>query len=198
MAGSRAVDIRGRKRLFDEFFKVDELVVSHMQNNGTMSVPQRRLVFERGDSAAVLLYNADTKSVIAVNQFRAATLGKGMDDGWITEACAGMIDRGESAQTTVIRETLEETGYKIREVKPIAKFFASPGGTSECIHLFYAEVANADKVAAGGGIGDEDVEIRAIPVDQLFDMVDAQRIEDPKLLIGALWLRRELQMGGIL
>ena len=193
MAGSRAVDIRGRRRLFDDFFKVDELVVSHMQNNGKMSAPQRRLIFERGDSVGILLYNVDTKSVVAVNQFRAATLGKGTDRGWITETCAVMIDRDESAHTTALREALEETGYKIREVKPIAKFFASPGGTSECIHLFYAEVANADKVAAGGGIGDEDVEIRAIPVEQLFDMADAQRIEDPKLLIGALWLRRQLK-----
>ncbi len=193
MAGSRAVDIRGRKRLLDDFFKVDELVVSHMQNNGAMSAPQRRLVFERGDSVGIMLYNVDTKSVVAVNQFRAATLGKGIDHGWVTEASAGMIDRDESAQTTAIREALEETGYEIHAVKPIAKFFASPGGTSECIYLFYAEVANADKVAAGGGIGDEDVEIRAIPVEQLFDMVDTQRIEDPKLLIGALWLRQQLQ-----
>ena len=95
-------------------------------------------------------------------------------------------------------EALEETGYKIRAVKPIAKFFASPGGTSETIHLFYAEVANSDKVAAGGGIGNEDIEIRTIPVEQLFDMADAQRIEDPKLLIGALWLRQQLQMHEIL
>jgi ADP-ribose pyrophosphatase len=198
MAGSRAVDIRERKRLFDDFFKIDELVVSHMQNNGAMSAPQRRLVFERGDSAAILLYNVDTRCVIAVNQFRAATLGKAIDGGWITETSAGMIDDGENAQTTAIREALEETGYKIRAVKPIAKFFASPGGTSETIHLFYAEVANSDKVAAGGGIGNEDIEIRTIPVEQLFDMADAQRIEDPKLLIGALWLRQQLQMHEIL
>jgi hypothetical protein len=29
-------------------------------------------------------------------------------------------------------------------------------------------------------------------------MVDAQRIEDPKLLIAALWLRQQLQMHEIL
>jgi hypothetical protein len=59
--------------------------------------------------------------------------------------------------------------------------------------LHYAEVHDADKVAAGGGLDDEDIKISNIPIDELFDMVENQRIEDPKLLIGALWLRDELR-----
>ena len=42
------------------------MVLSHEQIDG--SANQRRLVFERGDSVAVLLLNLDTKSVVLVEQ----------------------------------------------------------------------------------------------------------------------------------
>jgi hypothetical protein len=54
----RAVIAR-QQRLFDDFFKIDELLVTHRQVDGTMSSVQRRLIFERGDSVAVLLFNRD-------------------------------------------------------------------------------------------------------------------------------------------
>jgi nudix-type nucleoside diphosphatase (YffH/AdpP family) len=193
MPGSRDVKIRGQKRLLDDVFKVDELTVSHRRNNGEMSADQRRLIFERGDAAAVFLFDSSNRSVVTVTQFRAPTLGKGMDQGWMTEAVAGIVDPYETPEIVAVRECLEETGYKIRELKPVARFFASPGGTSERVFLHYAEVHDADKVAAGGGLDDEDIKISNIPIDELFDMVENQRIEDPKLLIGALWLRDELR-----
>jgi len=59
MQGHRRVDVQARKRLFDDIFKIDEVIVAHELNDGAMSVAQRRLVFERGDSAAVLLFNRD-------------------------------------------------------------------------------------------------------------------------------------------
>ena len=57
MPGTRKVEIRKQTRLFDDFFKVDEIVVAHEQHDGTMSSDQRRLVFERGDAVAALLYS---------------------------------------------------------------------------------------------------------------------------------------------
>jgi 8-oxo-dGTP pyrophosphatase MutT (NUDIX family) len=36
-----------------------------------------------------------------------------LTDGWITETVARMIDPGETAEEGIIRETLEETGYRI-------------------------------------------------------------------------------------
>jgi hypothetical protein len=48
MSAGRRVEICGQKRLFDGFFKVDELVVRHQRYDGGMSGTERRLVFERG------------------------------------------------------------------------------------------------------------------------------------------------------
>jgi nudix-type nucleoside diphosphatase (YffH/AdpP family) len=195
MPQPQRVAIRKRTRPFDDFFKIDELVVAHQKSDGSMSEDQRRLIFERGDSAAVLLFNSDSKCVVVVNQFKAPTLGKSTEDGWIEETVAGMIDSYETPEAAAARETLEETGYAIRNLKLIAKFFSSPGGSSERIFLYYAEVRNADKVAAGGGVPaeGEDIAVKEIPLDDLLQRIRQQRVEDPKLLIGGLWLGEELK-----
>ena len=73
MMPARAVIAR-QQRLFDDFFKIDELLVTHRQIDGTTSSVQRRLVFERGDSVAVLLFNRDRRAVVLVEQFKAPTL----------------------------------------------------------------------------------------------------------------------------
>jgi len=191
----RRVEIRSEKCLFDDFFRIDEVIVSHHQYDGQMSADQRRLVFERGDAVAVLLFNTDTRSVVLVEQFKVPSLvGRRRDDptttnGWITEVMAGMINADETAEEAVIRETLEETGYEIRDPEFICKFFSSPGGTSERIFLYFAKVSESAKPGKGGGIADEDVRVFQISVNELFDRLAKGLIDDPKLAIGAYWLQ---------
>jgi nudix-type nucleoside diphosphatase (YffH/AdpP family) len=199
MSESRKAVIHKTTRLFDDFFKIDEVMVSHEQRDGTMSPDERRLIFERGDAAAIMLYNADNQSVIIVNQFKAPTLiARRRDDpktmdGWITEATAGMIDPGETPEITITRETLEETGYSIKNPQLVCKFFSSPGGTSERIFLFFAEVRESDRLSDGGGLPHEDITVVRISADELFDQLAKGSIEDPKLAIGAYWLKDHLK-----
>ena len=194
----RAV-IERERRAFDDFFKIDEFLVSHEQIDGTMSAGQRRLVFERGDAVAVLLLNVDMKSVVLVEQFRVAVLvGRRRDDrsttdGWIIETVAGAIDADETPEAAAIRETFEETGYQIREPRLISKFFTSPGGVSERVFLYFAEVTDTDRIGKGGGIDDEDIKVVQLAIDELFDRLAQESIEDPKLLIGAYWLQDHLK-----
>lgn len=194
MEAPRKVEIHGITRKFDCFFKIDEVDVSHQQRDGTMD-RQKRLVFERGDSVAVLLLDLDTESVVLVNQFKVpAMVGRRRDDpattdGWITEATAGMIDAKETPEQAIIRETREETGYDIKNPKLIGKFFSSPGGTSERIFLYFAEVREADRVGSGGGLSDEDITVVHMPVTDLFSQLDKGSIEDPKLIVGAYYLK---------
>jgi len=198
---ARAV-IHRQRRLFDDFFKVDELLVTHRQIDGTMSAMQRRLVFERGDSIAVLLLNSQRNAVVLVDQFKApAMIARRRDDpastdGWMVETLAGAIDVDETPEAAAIRETLEETGFRIRQPRLIARFFSSPGGTSERIFLYFAEVQDEDRVGAGGGIADEDINVLQIPLDELFDWLAKGLIEDPKLLVAAYWLRDLLKSRG--
>ena len=193
----RAVITRQR-RLFDDFFTIDELFVTHRQIDGTVSSAQRRLVFERGDSVAVLLFNRDRRAVVLVEQFKAPALvarrrdDPATTDGWLVETLAGMIDDGETPETAAIRETLEETGYQIRTAELIGRFFVSPGGTSERVFLYFAEVTDADRADEGGGIDDEDIRVLHVGLAELFERLARGLIEDVKLAIGAFWLQGRL------
>lgn len=199
MSGPRKAEIRKQTRLLDDFFKVDEVIVSHQRRDGTMSPDERRLVFERGDAVAIILYNAESKTVIAVDQFKVPSLiGRRRDDphtmdGWVTEATAGMIDPGETAEIAIKRETMEETGYSISNPQLICTFFSSAGGTSERIFLYFAEVRDSDRTGEGGGLPGEDITVVPMPLDTLFKRLASGEIDDPKLAIGAYWLKDRLK-----
>ena len=73
--------------------------------------PLERLVFDIGDAAAVLPYDAARGTVLLLRQFRlpAYMSGKG---GFLVEACAGKLD-GDDPATCARRETEEELGYRL-------------------------------------------------------------------------------------
>lgn len=191
--------IQQQRRIFDDFFRVEEFIVSHEKIDGSMSADHRRLVFERGDAVAVLLLNLDTRSVIVVEQFKLPALaGRRRDDasttdGWIIEAVAGVIESDETPEVAVVRETIEETGYHIRHPKLISRFFSSPGAASERIFLYFAEVRESDRLGHGGGIDDEDIKIIDLTLDDLFDRLAKGTLEDPKLLVATFWLQDHIR-----
>lgn len=180
------------KRLLDDFFKVDEYVGSYEQYDNTFSPEHKLLVFERGDSVAALLYDPTHREVILVEQFRLPTVvGHGVGGGWILEPAAGIIEEGETARDAIISEVLEETGYAVTDIAPVMTFFVSPGGSTERIHMFYAEVRRSQKQADGGGVKKdrEDIRIVQMPIVDFFERLRKNEFEDAKLIIAAQWLR---------
>ena len=196
MSGTPRVIVRSKRRVFDGYFKLDEVTVSHRQFDGTMSADKQLLIFERGDAVAALIFNRDSGEVVLVEQFRAPTLEKGRNDGWMIEAPAGMIRGDESPEQAVIREVFEETGYRIEDPEHIATFFSSPGGTSERIFLFYAVVEDADRTGPGVGNREdgEDIRVVTMTVEDLFDRLRKAAVEDPKLIIAAHHLKDRIRM----
>ena len=134
----KKVQIISEKVVFDDKFKVLETRLQFEKFDGQMSEPVRRLTFERGDAAAALLWHRDRQKLLLVEQFRCPTYKKG--PGWIIETVAGMVKPGEEPEAAMRREILEETGYQVRELKYIGKFYLSPGGSSERLFLYYGEV----------------------------------------------------------
>lgn len=196
MSVARRVEIRAQKCLFDDFFKVDELIISHERYDGSMSGDERRLVFARGDAVAVLLFDRNAHSVVLVEQFRAPTLiahrrdHHASTDGWIVELVAGMIDKEETAEQAAVREVFEETGYRIANPMLIGKFFSSPGGSDERFFLYFAQVGEGQRQGNGGGIaGEEDIKVFLLPIDDLFRTLAQGAICDPKLAIAGYWLK---------
>ena len=183
----KKVFINNKKFIFDDFFKVEEANLQYELFNGEMSGPVRRLSLERGDSVAVLVFNLDTQKIILINQFRYPTYKNG--HGWLTEVIAGMVDDGEAPEESVHRELLEETGLNIAVFEPICKFYPSPGGSSEIIHLYYAEVSGA-KYNKFGGLSQhaEDIVSMEITLEEALTKIKAGEIVDAKTIIGILWL----------
>ena len=191
----RNVEIQNKRTVFDDKFKIDEATLRFQKFNGQMSDPVRRLVFERGDSAAALLFNKDTQKVLLIEQFRYPAYEKG--SGWIQEVVAGVIDKNEQPEETIRREIREEIGYEVREpLTHIATFYVSPGGTSERNMLYYVEVSSADRVSAGGGkvSEHEDIELVEMTLPELWQALDNGDIVDAKTLIAVQWLRNRITM----
>jgi nudix-type nucleoside diphosphatase (YffH/AdpP family) len=183
------VEIHSRRRVFDGFFKIEEAELAYERFDGSMTPPLKRLVFERGDSVAALVYHRDEDRLLFLRQFRYPTYEKG--PGWVTEVVAGMQEHGEPAEDALKREILEEIGYEVSHLEPIATFYVSPGGSSERIVLYYAEVTAAGKVAAGGGLIEENEDIVTVSYSraELVQAVAAGQIQDAKTLIGILWFQ---------
>jgi nudix-type nucleoside diphosphatase (YffH/AdpP family) len=186
------VEVLSRRRLLDDVFKVDEATVRFERFDGSMSEPVRRLVFERGDAAAVLLIHAERRSVLLARQFRYPAFEKG--GGWLLDLVAGGIEAGEAPEQAARRETFEEAGFALETIEPIATFFVSPGGTSERIFLFGAAVADRARTGAGGGLAaeHEDIELVEKPIDEFLAEVRNGAIQDAKTLIAGYWLKDNL------
>jgi len=186
----KKVEVQQKRIVFNEKFQIQEATLRFQKFNGQMSETVRRMVFERGDSTAALLLNRDTQTVLLVEQFRYPAYEKG--PGWIQEVIAGSIDEHEQPEEAIRREIREELGYEVREqLTHIATFYVSPGGTSERIVLYYAEISNADHVSAGGGLvaEHEDIEKVEMTLPELWKALENGDIVDAKTLIAVQWLR---------
>lgn len=181
------VIIHRETRLLDDYFKVDEADLSYELFAGGMSDPIRRLKFERGDSVAAIVFNRDTERVILTEQFRYPAYRKG--PAWVTEAVAGIVTENEPLEAALRREVREEIGYEIDVLHDVASFYPSPGGSSERVFLYYAEVTSAGRTAPGGGVTHEGEDIRVVEytLEALREAV-LTRIHDAKTLVGILWL----------
>ena len=188
----KKVQIISEKVVFGDRFKVLETRLQFEKFNGQMSPPVRRLIFERGDAAAALLWHRDRQRLLLVEQFRCPTYKKG--PGWIIETVAGMMKPDEDPVAALRREILEETGYQVRELEYIATFYLSPGGSSERIFLYYTEVSESDLVAAGGGAAGEHEDIRLLEFSrsEIEAALDRVEIVDAKTIIALQWwLKRQ-------
>jgi len=143
-----------------------------------------REAYDRGNGATILLYNIDTKSVILTRQFRLPTYINGNDNGMLIESCAGLLDK-DNAEECILRETEEETGYKISYVKKIFEAYMSPGSVTEMLYFFIAEYSSTMKVNDGGGLEheQESIEVLEILFEKALQMIETGEIKDGKTIM---------------
>jgi GDP-mannose pyrophosphatase NudK len=177
------VKILENRVLSDQFYVLRRYTFERVERSGE-SVTQTREVYDRGNGAAILLYNRATQAVILTRQFRMPTFVNGNPTGMLIECCAGLLDR-DNAEEAIRRETEEETGYKIGAVEKVLEAYMSPGSVTEILYLFAAEYTKEMKVSDGGGLEheSEDIEVLEIPYRRALDMVKNGEIKDGKTIL---------------
>jgi GDP-mannose pyrophosphatase NudK len=145
---------------------------------------QTREAYDRGNGATILLYNKEQQTVILTKQFRLPSFINGNETGMLIEACAGLLDK-DNAEDCIKRETEEETGYKIKDVRKIFEAYMSPGSVTEILYFFVAEYSASMKVHEGGGIEDEQehIEVLEIKLDDAMQMIESGEIKDGKTIM---------------
>jgi nudix-type nucleoside diphosphatase (YffH/AdpP family) len=148
------------------------------------SETQVREVYDRGNGAVILLYNLTKKTVVLTRQFRLPTYLNGNTSGMVIEACAGLLD-AENPEECIIRETEEETGYRLSSVKKVFQSYMSPGSVTEILHFFIGEYQPNMKVSDGGGLAEEheNIQVLEYSFDQAYQMIATGEIVDAKTIM---------------
>lgn len=183
------VEIIERKRVFDGFFKMDTYQLKHKRFAGGWSEVFERELFERGEAAAVMLYDPQKDVVVLTEQIRVGGLS-GSQSPWMLEVVAGMIEAGEEPDQVACREAEEEAGCSPDQLIPISCYWPSPGGCSEKIHLYCALI---DSSGLGGVHGleheNEDILVRCFPFDQAYAGIASGEINNAATIIALQWLQ---------
>ncbi|TNE72002.1 GDP-mannose pyrophosphatase NudK [bacterium] len=177
------VKILDTKVLSDNWYILRKITYEYTKKDGS-KLTQSREAYDRGNGATILLYNKDQRTVILTRQFRLPTYVNGNETGMLIETCAGLLDR-DNAEDCIKRETEEETGYKISEVRKVFEAYMSPGSVTEILYFFIAEYEKEMKVNEGGGLEheQENIEVLELSIDDAMHMIETGEIKDGKTIM---------------
>jgi ADP-ribose pyrophosphatase len=140
----------------------------------------------RHNGSIVILAVDDSKSkrdpmIVMERQYRHAA------KEYLLEVPAGKMEEGEEPLAGAKRELLEETGYRAKRWRKMARYFASPGFLGEFMTVFIAEGLTAGTAQPEY---DEQLEIELIPLSKLLSMIDEGKVHDGKTLISVMLYER--------
>ena len=173
---------------YDGHFKIIRYRLRHRLFAGGMSPELVREVFERGHAVAVLPFDPERGQVVLVEQFRIGAVGV-IDDPWLIEPVAGIIEPGEEAPEVARREATEEAGLELLDLVPACTYFASPGGSTETCQIFIGRV---DAAGAGGIFGrtdeGEDIRVHVVPLGTALEWLCDGRTHAVTTVVALQWL----------
>ncbi|MEA5428853.1 GDP-mannose pyrophosphatase NudK [Arcicella lustrica] len=189
-----SIKINKTEVLSNNWYTLRKITFDIQQKDGSW-ITQSREAYDRGNGAVILLYNVANKTVILTEQFRMPTYHNGNPTGMLIEACAGLLDQ-DNAEDCIKRETEEETGFRITEVKKIYEAYMSPGSVTEILYFFVAEYNKSQQVSEGGGVEGEheNIEVLELPFEKALDMIETGEIRDAKTIM----LLQYVQLKGLL
>ena len=183
------IKIKKTEILSNNWYTLKKITYEYQNADGSLETRSRE-AYDRGNGATILLYNTIDKTVILTRQFRLPSFINGNDSGMLIESCAGLLDK-DNPEDCIKRETEEETGYKISNVKKIFEAYMSPGSVTEILYFFIAGYTNDMKINEGGGLAheQENIEVLEVNFDTALNMIETGEIKDGKTIMLLQYLR---------
>jgi ADP-ribose pyrophosphatase len=173
--------------LYVGFFRMVKIHFRHKLFRGGWSDVIEREVFERGHAVAVLPYDPLLKEFVMIEQVRIGALATSSSP-WLLEVVAGIIDPGEEPEEVCYREAKEEAGIELTQLTKALSYLASPGGTTERLHIYVGKV---DSSQAGGVHGldheSEDILVHRVSEKRALEWINEGKIENSATLIALQW-----------
>ncbi len=178
-----SINIIQSEILSDNWYTLKKITYQTTDPNGNVVV-QSREAYDRGNGATILLFNKINQTVILTRQFRMPTYLNGNESGYLIECCAGLLDK-DNPEDCIKRETEEETGYKVSDIKKVFEAYMSPGSVTEILYFFVAEYSKEMKVGDGGGVHEEseNIEVLEFSFRRALDMIGSGKIRDAKTIM---------------
>ncbi|WP_233356602.1 NUDIX domain-containing protein [Pseudomonas mangrovi] len=184
----RDFEVVEREACFRGFYKLDRVHLRHRQFAGGMGPVIRRELFVRHDAVCVLPYDPQRDAVVLIEQFRVGAMDKA-ENPWLLELVAGLIDKDEEPEEVAHREAQEEADLVLGPLWPVSRYFPSPGGSDELVHLY---IGRCDSEGAGGVHGlpeeGEDIKVHVMSFADAMQAVRDGRINNAASIIALQWL----------
>jgi len=180
---SHAKTLRSEKRYSGTVFN---LVVDEVEypsgNRGVREVAEH-------PGGAVVVPLLDDGSVLLVNQFRYPVKKN------LFELPAGKLAPGEDPKVCAARELEEETGYTAGTLTKLTAIYTTPGFCNEQLHLYVA--THLKKLPTGQRLeeGEMDLTVKALPLDEIIQMIENQDIVDGKTICGIFMVECQIRSG---
>jgi nudix-type nucleoside diphosphatase (YffH/AdpP family) len=156
------IKLIGSEILSSDWGTLTRVTLDYRRDDGTV----QRLVrenYDRGNAAAILLFNPARRTVLLVRQFRYPVLANG-DAPFLLEVCAGLLD-DDDPLTCARREAVEEMGHEPRDVVHVSDVYMSPGSVQEKVSLFIGHYDDSTYRHVGGGLIEEGEELEVVEMD---------------------------------
>ncbi|CAG0983186.1 ADP-ribose pyrophosphatase [Phycisphaerales bacterium] len=111
---------------------------------------------------------------------------------YIWELPAGTLGRGEAPAHCAARELREETGYQAATLRPLSRFYTSPGLSDE---VMWAFVATGLRPGPQALEPDERVTVHPTPLDEVLGMMKQGDLVDAKSMLVILLALKEGSFG---
>ena len=187
------VEIQSREYAFKGFVQVEKVSLRHRLFNQTeyTSAIQRELI-RRKEAAGVLIYNDQQQKFALIDQFRVGAIDDEISP-WQLEIIAGVLDGDESPESCIRRESIEESGCELNQIKHLFSFYPSAGACDEIFHLY---VAQAALPAEGGVFGmpdeGENIQLHIIDYSDLSLLLKSNRLKNAPVIMALQWLQQHL------